>query len=46
MENEALLKKRLTELSHRAFERGYTTYSNFLNLQEINILKSIKTDSA
>lgn len=46
MENEVLLKKRLTELSHRAFERGYTTYSNFLNLQEINILKSIKTDSA
>ena len=46
MENEVLLKKRLIELSHRAFERGYTTYSNFLNLQEINILKSIKTDSA
>lgn len=46
MDDEILLKKRLTELSHRAFERGYTTYSNFLNLQEINILKSLKTDSA
>lgn len=45
MENEILLKKRLVELSHRAFERGYTTYSNFLNLNEINLLKSAKTDS-
>lgn len=44
MENEALLKKRLTELSHRAFERGYTTYSTFLNLQEISILKALKLD--
>lgn len=46
MENETLLKKRLFELSHRAFEKGYTTYSNFLNLQEINILKLLKTDSS
>ena len=45
MENETLLKKRLAELSHRAFERGYTTYSTFLNLQEISILKSLKVDS-
>lgn len=45
MENETLLKKRLTELSHRAFERGYTTYSTFLNLQEISILKALKLDS-
>lgn len=45
MENETLLKKRLTELSHRAFERSYTTYSTFLNLQEISILKSLKVDS-
>ena len=45
MENETLLKKRLAELSHRAFERGYTTYSTFLNLQEISILKSLKLDS-
>ena len=46
MENEILLKKRLSEFAHRAFERGYTTYSNFLNLQEINTLKSLKTDSS
>ncbi|WP_455493091.1 YlmH/Sll1252 family protein [Eubacterium sp.] len=45
MENETLLKKRLAELSHRAFERGYTTYSTFLNLQEISILKALKLDS-
>lgn len=45
MENETLLKKRLAELSHRAFERGYTTYSTFLNLQEISILKSLKLES-
>ena len=45
MENETLLKKRLAELSHRAFERSYTTYSTFLNLQEISILKSLKVDS-
>lgn len=45
MENETLLKKRLAELSHRAFERGYTTYSAFLNLQEISILKSLKLES-
>ena len=45
MENETLLKKRLAELSHRAFEGGYTTYSTFLNLQEISILKSLKLES-
>ena len=45
MENETLLKKRLAELSHRACERGYTTYSTFLNLQEISILKSLKLES-
>lgn len=44
MENEALLKKRLAELSHRAYERGYTTYSNFLNMQEISVLNSLKCD--
>lgn len=45
MENETLLKKRLAELSHRAYERGYTTYSNFFNMQEISILNSLKCDS-
>lgn len=43
-ENE-LTKKRLTELSHRAFERGYTTFSDFLNLEEISLLKSLHTES-
>lgn len=43
-ENE-LTKKRLTELSHRAFERGYTTFSDFLNLEEISLLKSLYTES-
>ncbi len=43
-ENE-LTKKRLTELSHRAFERGYTTFSDFLNLEEISMLKSLHTES-
>lgn len=42
-ENE-LTKKRLTELSHRAFERGYTTFSDFLNLEEISLLKSLHTE--
>lgn len=43
-ENE-LTKKRLTELSHRSFERGYTTFSDFLNLEEISLLKSLHTES-
>lgn len=43
-ENE-LTKKRLTELSHRAFEKGYTTFSDFLNLEEISLLKSLHTES-
>ena len=42
MENSELLKKRLSELSYRAFERGYTTFSEFLNIDEISTLKSLK----
>lgn len=45
MNNEDLVKKRLQELSHRAFERDYTTYSNFLNMEEISILSSTKCES-
>ena len=45
MDNNELLKKRISELSHRAYERGYTTYTDFLNIQEISILNSIKTNS-
>ena len=45
MDNNELLKKRISELSNRAFERGYTTYTDFLNIQEISTLSSIKTNS-
>lgn len=45
MKENELTKKRLTELSHRAFERGYTTFSDFLNLEEISLLKSLHTES-
>ncbi|MFR5876527.1 MAG: YlmH/Sll1252 family protein [Eubacterium sp.] len=45
MDNEELLKKRLYELSHRAYERGYKTFSEFLNLNEISTLKSLKLES-
>ena len=34
-ENE-LLKKRLGELSHRAFQKGFNTFSDFLNMDEIS----------
>ena len=45
MDNNELLKKRISELSNRAFERGYTTYTDFLNIQEISTLSNIKTNS-
>ena len=35
---EVLLQKRLIELSRTAFQRGIVTYSDFLNLNELNIL--------
>lgn len=35
---ELLLQKRLIELSKVAFQRGIVTYSDFLNLNELNIL--------
>lgn len=43
--DEQLLAKRLVELSSIAYHRGIVTYSDFLNLNELNILHSIpKTD--
>lgn len=45
MNDKDLLKKRLNELSHRAYERGYNTFSEFLNLDEISTLKSLKPES-
>lgn len=44
MNDDQLLKKRLQELSHRAYERGYATFSEFLNQDEISQLLSTKTD--
>ena len=38
---EQLLAKRLIELSSNAYHRGIVTYSDFLNLNELNILHSI-----
>ena len=42
MNDNELLKKRLCELSHRAFERGFCTYSDFLNMDEISTALGIK----
>ena len=35
---EFMLQKRLIELSKTAYRRGIVTYSDFLNLNELNIL--------
>ena len=35
---ELMLQKRLIELSKTAYQRGIVTYSDFLNLNELNIL--------
>lgn len=42
--NEVLLRKRLIELSNIAYQRGIPTYSDYLNLNELNILHSIPKD--
>ena len=42
MNDNELLKKRLGELSHRAYERGFITFSDFLNMDEISTALSIK----
>lgn len=38
---ELMLQKRLLELSETAYRRGIVTYSDFLNLNELNILHTI-----
>ena len=38
---ELLLQKRLLELSKIAYQRGIVTFSDFLNLNELNILHTI-----
>lgn len=35
---ETLLRKRLIELSNNAYQRGIIMYSDFLNLNELNII--------
>ena len=35
---ELMLQKRLIELSRIAYQKGIVTYSDFLNLNELNIL--------
>ena len=41
---ELLLQKRLVELSKNAYQRGIVTFSDFLNLNELNILHTIPKD--
>lgn len=41
---ETLLRKRLIELSNTAYQRGIITYSDFLNLNELNILHTTPKD--
>ena len=45
MKESEITKKRLTELSERAFERNYTVFSEFLNINEISILRTLKLPS-
>lgn len=35
-------EKRITELAERAYQRGYSTFSDFLNIDEISTVKSLK----
>lgn len=41
---EALLLKHLKDLSHISFQRGYHTYSDFLNINEINLFLQYQKD--
>ncbi|WP_310603888.1 YlmH family RNA-binding protein [Anaerosporobacter sp.] len=41
---EQLLCKRLKELAFSTFNKGFTTYSDFLNLNELNLLLSMKKE--
>lgn len=44
MKDELLLEKRLIELSKTAYHRDIVTYSDFLNLNELNILHTLPKD--
>ena len=41
MNDKELLKKRISELYSRAYERGYNTFSDFLNMEEQSIAQSL-----
>lgn len=43
--DEIMLRKRLVDLSRQAFQRDVVTFSDFLNLNELNILHSTPKDS-
>lgn len=45
MNENDLFIKRMYELAERAYFKGYNTYSDFLNIDEISTLKSIKPKS-
>ena len=42
---EELLRKRLIELSKIAYHRNFITYTDFLNLNELNILHTLPKDT-
>lgn len=42
---EIMLKKRLIDLSNQAFQRDIAVFSDFLNLNELNILHTLPKDS-
>ena len=41
---ESMLQKRLVELSRLAYNRGIVIFSDFLNLNELNILHTTPKD--
>ena len=41
MEKDVLFKKRMTELSKKAYYRGILTFSDFLDLNEQTMLQSL-----
>ena len=41
---ELMLRKRLIDLSNQAFQRDIVTFSDFLNLNELNILHTTPKD--
>ncbi|MBQ9228499.1 MAG: hypothetical protein IJ168_06655 [Eubacterium sp.] len=42
MNEQEVIKARMTDLADRAYSRGYTVFSDFLNMNEISILKSMR----